>query len=309
MAPRSHEERRENKTLSMKQQRQNRLRWQGRLLKAASLERIALRRSEAGRWLQRQRRKYRNGELATWKIQLLDEHIPDWLTDWDDVWIQRLDLAVLYYHREGRLPPNKRSTEGTWLSKQRERRVAGTLAPHRRRTLDRMLPGWDVTGETARIEREARWQEHFDELVTYAAENDGLPATSIPLGKWLSSQRRYATAEHAAVLDRAVPGWRGNAAPPAPRPQKNSRSDAAVYQQELDAHFQSRVDQVAAYAVSFELEPCPIGDSLADWIRRQAKKLDPDGERAIRLDGVHPQWRQMPTWWRDHRREQRLSKG
>lgn len=132
---------------------------------------------------------------------------------------QRIESLRNYLdEHNGILPPKYGDDDGLglWLVKQRVLLRRGELDPEHERALDDLVsPKW-------RDDRnEVVWESRAESFANFRMENGRLPRTASGdehermLGRWLKEQRRHATPRRVAILDAAVPDWRGAAVPPA----------------------------------------------------------------------------------------------
>lgn len=185
-----------------------------------------------GRWLGTQRRDatgagagaesfIRNGRGVD-----LDERLPGWGPRIRPAWDERLaELESWLLANPGELP-SESSGEGAerslcvWLTRQRGDNAEGLLDADRKRRLNKVLPGWQNSSL-------ARWKLRLNDLVEFCATHGRMPsrnsdsAAERSLNAWLAQQRKldrhadatFAAERRGALLDDAVPGWRGGASP------------------------------------------------------------------------------------------------
>lgn len=108
-------------------------------------------------FLQHQRKRYRLGQLAAYRVSFLNENLPGWLTPPKQdretkLWARRAAELKLFVRDHARYPSYKSGKNvaekvlATWLTRQRRCHRLGTLPEFRRASLDQAVPGWHVTG-------------------------------------------------------------------------------------------------------------------------------------------------------------------
>ena len=101
-----------------------------------------------GAWLFYQRELLKCGKLLDDRKEMLDNELPDWISEQhllsnDELWFSNLIKVKNYYERYGYYPSaNDRENGGAWLSHQRYKKSNGTLKIERLELLDTNLPYW-----------------------------------------------------------------------------------------------------------------------------------------------------------------------
>jgi len=220
-----------------------------------------------GGWVGTRRRERKTGRLSTAKIAELDALGMVW--DTLDVGYQTgVDHLRAYIAREGHADVPRRDVAddgymlGSWVSRRRSERKAGTLTPVRIAELDTLGMVWDSS-------REANYRAGVDHLQAYKAEwgHANVPKNHVAddgfaLGAWVGT-RRYErragtlTAVRVAELDALGMVW-----------------------DPLDARYRAGVDHLRAYTAEWGHAKVPKnhvtddGFTLGGWVstRRRERK-------------------------------------
>ncbi|MGP4114016.1 Helicase associated domain protein [Streptomyces sp. 4N509B] len=140
-------------------------------------------------WLEGQRAAYRNGRLAEWQINLMEEIGIDFADRRKVAWRKTFD-AVKQFHAEHNtwtFPDDFVTTTGvsgaSWVKTQRFRKKEGTLSREQMALLDGIGFPWDPAQE--------RWEARFTELESFHAAHGHLNVPGPgPLKSWLYQQRK-----------------------------------------------------------------------------------------------------------------------
>ncbi len=171
---------------------------------AASIIRVtedSVRRRRADQWADRQRESKKEGNLAAWKIRLLDEIGFDWeqssvVQRMHERWYANLDRLLALQAKHGKPLPVKMAISSglqTWMSRMRSYHAKGTLPPKVLKVFEEK--GFEFDGVGARKKRlEQHWQRYFRKLLAYRERfgNAQVPVSFYEdrkLGMWLSQQR------------------------------------------------------------------------------------------------------------------------
>jgi hypothetical protein len=145
--------------------------------------------SGLGKWIVRQRNRYRQNWCSAEQITLL-ESIPGW--SWnplDENWNSSFELLRAFVAREGHAQPAAKQMEGEyqlgiWVSKQRDRYKKNRVLPHQIVLLE-SLPSWswDPLNES--------WSTFWDSCMKLPSTNTMINRGSIPkdLLEWMKDQR------------------------------------------------------------------------------------------------------------------------
>lgn len=178
---------------------------------------------DVGAWLSSQRSDQHAGKLSMTpeRQAFLDSVAADWrefLPPLTWTWPERAEHLSRFREAKGRWPSqtandaDERSL-ANWLSMQRTKAHRGRMSDAKRAALDRLGPEWD-RGSRADV-----WLRSADALGSFFREQGRWPSKSAAdvgerrLGSWLHNRRQDArtgagwTAERAAHLDSAAPGW------------------------------------------------------------------------------------------------------
>ena len=151
-----------------------------------------------GGWVNTQRLAYFDGTMPVARRERLEKEVPGW--SWDphaDSWNRAFGLIEDYAREHGnaRVPDSHFVGDfalGAWVGTQRQRRRKGTLPADRQKRLD-SLPGWVWD------HAQAQWDDSLAALRHYLAEHgttsvpQGLSFDGVPLGNWVTRQRREYT--------------------------------------------------------------------------------------------------------------------
>lgn len=164
-------------------------------------------------WVRGQRVKAGAGELARDRIEALNRVDPDWQANGTRLpWEDNLAAAMLDFQRLGRIPDNT-YVSGVWLRQQRSRISAGKIDEGQVAALDEGLPGW------RNLDR-VNWFERVPVVQAYVEKTGKIPTSrtadpeAVQHYAWITRQRKKLRAgkldaEQTALLDEAIPGWRG----------------------------------------------------------------------------------------------------
>ena len=145
---------------------------------------VPRRQGSLGVWVQTQRAVYQKGNLASERIQRLDDIGFDWARG--PTWEERYDELKGYMAEHGHcnVPLLGHGPLGNWVGTQRAVYKKGNLSSERIQRLD------DIGFDWAR--RPTTWDERYNELKGYLAEhgNCNVPLGHGPLGVWVKNQRR-----------------------------------------------------------------------------------------------------------------------
>lgn len=161
----------------------------------------------AGRWLVALRTRKR---LSPIRAQALADRLPQALMSRDDVWMEKLSAAVVFYATHGRLAASNTEDED-------EKKLAAWLhgirffpqSAERLLALDTQLPAWRHTPDDI-------WAARVEQVAVFASENGRYPAANAKddqerkLAAWLRSQptkKIPLTALQLATLNERLPGW------------------------------------------------------------------------------------------------------
>ena len=219
-----------------------------------------------GRWIMKQRTKYRMNELSTERIQTL-EAIPLWT--WDplkDVFETAVTRIKAFVTEHGRLPTQG---EDSWISNQREAFKKGKLSTDRIHVIE-SIPLWTWNKREDSFKISVSWVKAF------VAEHGRLPTTREDLGLRFHKQRQLykkgkLSAERIQLIE-TIPLWEWDP---------------------LEDAFETNVTEVTAFVAEHGRLP-KSGEQNGGWIikQRQAyKKKKLSAERAQVLQAI-PLW----TW-------------
>lgn len=147
-----------------------------------------------GRWVQTQRKSYKNGKLTKEKIDLLENIGMVW-SPYDVRWFEYYNLLVIYYNTYGDvLVPLRYKTVddkklGSWVSYQRRHYKSGELSKEKIVLLEKLGMVWDGLIDN--------WNEMYKVAQQYYEENQNLSISSTTLkykncslGSWVVTQRK-----------------------------------------------------------------------------------------------------------------------
>lgn len=172
-------------------------------------------------WVRGQRIKASAGELAQDRIEALNRVDPDWRANGTRLpWEDNLAAAMLDFQRLGRIPDND-YVSGVWIRQQRSRISAGKIDAGQIAALDEGLPGW------RNLDR-VNWFERVPVVQAYVEKAGKIPTSrtadpeAVRHYTWITWQRKKLRAgkldaEQVALLDKALPGWRGRNNATAPK--------------------------------------------------------------------------------------------
>ena len=163
---------------------------------------ISCSQGKLGRWVSKQRERYRAGSLAQDRIERLsgigfkwgrpkpssmgmrdEERLGQRQNKHDENWNARFKELLSYRSEHGDCDIScSQGKLGRWVSKQRERYRAGSLAQDRIERLSGIGFKWGPR---------VPWETRFDELVRYKAKHGdcNVPQRQGPLGTWVNYQR------------------------------------------------------------------------------------------------------------------------
>jgi hypothetical protein len=132
----------------------------------------------------------------------------------NQIWNDNLQAVRQFRTEHGRFPFPSGKEPGEerialWLSYQRN----GRIDAERRKEIDTLLPGWDITLRD-------QWDIRFQECCSFVAEQSRFPSRSgrdstpqeRKLGQWIADQRipkAQQRGDRIQQLDERLPGWRG----------------------------------------------------------------------------------------------------
>ena len=172
-------------------------------------------------WVRGQRIKANAGELSQDRIAALNHVDPDWRANGTRLpWEDNLAAAMIDYQRLGRIPDND-YVSGVWLQQQRSRMSAGKIDAGQIASLDEGLPGWRNLDRVNWFERVPVVQKYVEKAGKIPTSRTADPE-AVQHYTWITWQRKKLRAgkldaEQVALLDKAVPGWRGRNNATAPK--------------------------------------------------------------------------------------------
>ena len=143
------------------------------------------------KWIDTQKRQYKNGKLSEDKVKrLINANI---ITATNDRWEDGYGYALSYYKSNGNLRVSSMHITqegfklGSWISNQRTAYKKGDLSPERKQLLEKIGMVWDI--------REEFWEETYDALKDYYQKNghSNIPkkyisSSGTDLYEWLRTQ-------------------------------------------------------------------------------------------------------------------------
>ena len=185
---------------------------------------------------------------------ILDDACPGWREGaaerdaaWAD-WVQRLARYRALHGSWPRANPPAADERalGRWLVRQRQ--AGDQLDSERRAQLDAQCPGWEVSGRR-------RFNERVGELGSFVNVHGRWPSTTsqdqaeVSLAWWHLRQRKGSlSAEKAAALDEAAPGW-----------SDRERAEPAALSRPLGVRFTRFAEELEQFCAQHHRPPHPAG--------------------------------------------------
>jgi len=246
---------------------------------------ISCSQGKLGRWVSKQRERYRAGSLAQDRIERLNSIGFSWVMARGGSkvpWETRFHELVQYKAKHGDCDiSTKKGKLGKWVDKQRAVYKAGSLAQDRIDRLEGIGFRWTLHGV-----KEEAWATRFHELVQYKAEHgDCCVSRKRKLGLWVDRQRVVYKAGSLAQdrIDR-LSGIGFDWAPP----RGSSRIDSKV------VPWETRLNELVQYKLNHG--DCDVPRSwgqLGIWVNAQRNKYKKDNlsqDRIDRLNGIGFDW-------------------
>jgi len=233
-----------------------------------------------GAWVANQRQNLRRGILSSERKAQLDGIGFQWTVQ-DTQWESRFSELLAYKAEYGdaNVPQHWHTRLGQWVSKQRQLIKNGSLTIEQKMRLEEI--GFTLD------DFEFRWEEKFNELVTYKAEHGN---TNVPrkykngLGGWVGTQRKNQKI-NILTLD------------------KKKRLDEIGFEWELHENaWEAKFYELVAYKAEYGDTNVPFNypNSLGTWVgtQRQNQKKDKlTSDQKKRLEEVGFVWDVLEDTW------------